>query len=473
MVKKALIIAAGQGSRLRSDKDDLPKPLTSLAGLSLIERIILNSKKAGLSEFYIVVGFQKEKIIDFLKPKDLGVSLHFIENNEWEKANGVSVLKAKEYIKENFVLLMSDHIFDFETLQELRQAPLEQNKALLAVDYKLDEIFDIDDATKVKVKAGQIQKIDKELKEYNAFDTGMFLASPELFEALEEAQKAGKESLSDGIRILSEKNQMGAFDIKEGYWQDVDTPESLEVAEKHLIDSCRKDTDGVISRHINRPISLFISRHLLKTGLSANHVTGLTTLVGILSGVFVARADYWSVLLGAFLFQWASILDGCDGEISRMKLSSSKTGQWLDTLSDNFTYVCFFIGSIIAINKQAHPYASLMGTMIIFGLGMTLLVMFIYILKRNSGSLLSVQKDFQENKNQGLMARFFKSIAFMAKRDFFAFLFLILAALGRLDIILWLMLIGSNVIWMVLLSQKLGLFKSSSTNLNKEHKTIL
>src|SRR3990167_8207217 len=234
MTHQALIIAAGFGSRLQRHDGDIPKPLRKVGGLPLIKRAILCGKEAGIREFVIVVGFQKEKIIQALDEKKLGVKLTFVENPEWEKPNGVSVLKAKPHLLENFVLLMSDHIFEPRTLAKLIKAPLWENKAILAVDTKLESIFDMDDATKVVVEKDQIKEIGKELKNYNAVDTGMFLCSQEVFTVLEETSKTKAPSLSNGIRLLAKRNQMGSMDVGNAFWQDVDTKGSLKHAERFL-----------------------------------------------------------------------------------------------------------------------------------------------------------------------------------------------------------------------------------------------
>ncbi len=464
MIHKALIIAAGNGSRLTNGKPGDPKPLRKVGGLPLIKRIILSAKKGGITEFVIVVGYQKEKIISALSRENLGVTLQFVENPDWKKSNGLSVLAAREVLRENFILLMTDHIFDFQTLQKLRAVSLGAHKTILAVDTKLSTIFDMEDATKVEAAGGQILKIGKALTEYNAVDTGMFLASPALFDALEEAKKEGNCSLSDGIQLLATRGEMGTFDIGAARWFDVDTPATIKDAEKYLFNICRKSTDGLISRHFNRPISLFISRFLIKTPLSGNQVTGITTLVGILSGLLTAMGNYTSVAIGAFLFQLASIMDGCDGEVSKLKMTDSKMGQWLDTISDNFTYLFYIVGVTLGVAKQGYEPVAIVGTLAIFGLSMTLFVMFYYLIRyTNSGSLIAIQNDFQNQASgdKGGLKRFFASIQFMVKRDFFALVFFTLAIFGGLRAILWLSLIGSNVTWIVLLSSRLGLLGES------------
>jgi CDP-L-myo-inositol myo-inositolphosphotransferase len=117
---KALIIAAGDGDRLAVLTNNTPKPLISVLGLSLIERVILTSKQAGIEEYVIVVGYLGDKIKANLgNGKRLGVKIDYVENGEWQRENGISVLKAKELLNENFILLMSDHIFDDRILKEL------------------------------------------------------------------------------------------------------------------------------------------------------------------------------------------------------------------------------------------------------------------------------------------------------------------------------------------------------------------
>jgi CDP-L-myo-inositol myo-inositolphosphotransferase len=118
---KALIIAAGRGSRLNGLTKDKPKSLLRLLGLSLIERIILTAKQAGVDEFVVTIGYLGDKIQANLGDgRKFGVKITYIENKEWEKGNGVSVLKAKGLLSSgNFFLLMSDHIFDVRILKEL------------------------------------------------------------------------------------------------------------------------------------------------------------------------------------------------------------------------------------------------------------------------------------------------------------------------------------------------------------------
>jgi choline kinase len=232
---KAVILAAGNGSRLRPLTYEIPKPLVPMGGVPLIERIILSAREAGIKEFLVVLGYLGDRLKEELGDgKRHGVRIEYVENGEWEKANGVSVYKAGQVLKENFILLMGDHIFDPRTLSVFKDFKVSARECALCVDYNTGRIFDIDDATKVEVDDGKIRSIGKELTDYNAIDTGMFLCSPYLFEVLEENIKKGRYSLSESIQTLANQDLMKACDVKGSTWFDLDTKEDMERAESLL-----------------------------------------------------------------------------------------------------------------------------------------------------------------------------------------------------------------------------------------------
>jgi len=231
-VNQCLILAAGNGSRLRPLSQGMPKPLMQVHGRPLVDHVIRDAHQAGIDRFVIVLGYGAEAMRDWFAHYTLeGISVTLVENTEYHKNNGVSVLKAKDCFDSPFLLLMSDHIFEASTAEALLHEPLSKGEVILAVDSKLDTIFDLDDVTKVRRVADHIVAIGKDLTDYDAYDTGMFLCSPELFDALESSKKDGNCSLSDGVRALGRKGRLRAFDIGDASWQDVDTPEALAYTE--------------------------------------------------------------------------------------------------------------------------------------------------------------------------------------------------------------------------------------------------
>lgn len=189
---KCLIIAAGKGSRLQQTGNC--KPLVPILGVPLIERVIRAAMEAGASEFYVVIGYHGEQVNDFLDHLAhlLGVSITSLVNDDWEKENGLSVLKAEDVLHEPFLLLMADHLFDPNLLRPLLSLSLGKDEIVLGLDYNINNsLIDIEDVTRVKVEDDdgsmeclKIRDIGKGLADFNGFDTGIFLCSPIVFKAL-------------------------------------------------------------------------------------------------------------------------------------------------------------------------------------------------------------------------------------------------------------------------------------------------
>jgi len=234
---KALIIAAGRGERFRPFTDENPKPLIPLLGRPLIERVILAVRESGIEDIIIVTGYLGEKLRFFLGDgSKYGVRIEYVENKRWRLGNGVSVYEARNLIEGNFVLLMSDHIFNPEILCELQKYKLNEDECILCVDMLMRYVFDIDDATKVLVDGDKLLRIGKELEDYNGVDMGIFLCSPKIFEVLERNIQEGRYSLTEAIRELANEGKMRTccLDDEEYFWIDIDTPRIAKIAEKIL-----------------------------------------------------------------------------------------------------------------------------------------------------------------------------------------------------------------------------------------------
>ena len=114
-------------------------------------------------------------------------------------------------------------------------------------------------------------------------------------------------------------------------------------ATTHLLRSTGKPQDGLVSRLINRPLSRALSQILLRLPVSPNQLTLLFMLLPIAGGLLVLRGDYFGFAIGAILFQLHSALDGCDGEIARLKYLESDFGGKLDAVCDRLSTLCFAV----------------------------------------------------------------------------------------------------------------------------------
>ena len=227
-----VILAAGNGRRLASMSKEVPKPLVRLHGAPLLEHVMLGAREAGIGRFVIVLGYQAEMVRRwFLESSLRRTPVAWVENSDYLKNNGISLLKARHVVDQPFLLLMADHIFEPKTAATLLRQPLRADEVILGVDHKLDRIFDLDDATKVLRTGQYITRIGKTLLRYDAADTGMFVCTPSIFDSLEAVVKDGNCSLSDGMQHLASNRKLRAFDIGDALWQDVDTPEAFHFAE--------------------------------------------------------------------------------------------------------------------------------------------------------------------------------------------------------------------------------------------------
>jgi len=310
---KVVILAAGEGKRLRTKKKNETKAQIKVYGLSLIQRAILSAKKAGLSNFIVVVGYKKEILVSHLKKlsKIHDLNIEIVENPQWEKGNGTSVYACHDLIKGNFFILMCDHLFDPSILTELSKNNLPENGAILAIDKNIDKVFDLGDATKVQDQDGSIIRIGKNLKSFNAIDTGIFFCTPTIFTALESAFRERKHSLSDGIARIINLDKMKAYDIGNKFWLDIDTEKSLKYAKRALLSQLNKiSEDGFISRFVNRPISKRISVMLSYFPISPNTITIISFVTGLMAAFMFIKGNYFFTLFAGLLVQLSSIIDG-------------------------------------------------------------------------------------------------------------------------------------------------------------------
>lgn len=230
---RAVILAAGRGSRLEGAGAGVVKPLMPVGGVPLIDRVLCTLASAGVREAAIVLGYQGETIQRHLEGLSSPIVLHFVENPEWRLANGVSVLAAGAFVRGPTLLSMADHLYDAAIPQALLAEPPGPGEAALAVDRNISGVFDLDDATKVRTEGDRIVDIGKEIPVFDALDTGVFSITEGLVDALTTARaERGDCSLSDGVRRLAAAGRMWAREAPGARWLDVDTPESLRHAER-------------------------------------------------------------------------------------------------------------------------------------------------------------------------------------------------------------------------------------------------
>jgi 2-aminoethylphosphonate-pyruvate transaminase len=229
MIARALILAAGRGVKVGDHVG--PNCVTSVGGALLIERTLKLLDALGIQRIAITVGYEGAELRRRIAASTqlragLKRDLTFFENADWEGPNGLSVLAARAFVTERTLLVMADQIAAPALLRELVAAPAAGERTLVGVDCDLARVFDIDDATKVRLAGDRVVEIGKGLREYQAVSAGLFVMSPTLIDALEGLGAGGRApSLTEGVQAAAERGLVLAHDVGTKLWQDVDTPE--------------------------------------------------------------------------------------------------------------------------------------------------------------------------------------------------------------------------------------------------------
>lgn len=325
--------------------------------------------ETGIREFGIVTGTFHDVLKSFFSSSAVHpeirsgkLRLTFLYNPEWHRGNGTSVLAGASFVQDEpaFLLVMSDHVFApgfFSTfLQKWKEnSSGENSRENCEITWLAGWLgspppwIDQNDVTRVCVKrspAGWIlSAIGKNLSEWNACDTGAFVGTPSLLRALQEVARTSREvSLSSGIQRLADQNCARLVPVNPLGWVDVDTPRDVQFARRFLLQHLAKPTDGPISRHLNRKISRFFTSLLVeRPQISPMHITVFSFLLGVLGTLLMGIPHPGFLVVGATLVQFASILDGTDGEIARLRFEASEYGGWIDAVLDRYTDTLVFL----------------------------------------------------------------------------------------------------------------------------------
>lgn len=328
---KAVVLAAGLGTRLKAN---VPKPLVKVAGREILYRNLRTLSELRVDEFIVVA--RDKRIEEFLIKH--GFKYKIVWNNHPEKGNGYSLYLAKDYVDDDFVLIMGDHVYERAFVEKAIKG-----KGLIGD--RIAKYVDKDEATKVLCKDGRVAEIGKELDKYDYIDTGFFVLSPDIFKYAEEIVK----EKGDGEVKLSEiigRAKPPVTEVSGHFWMDVDTPEELKKVRRELIRlSVKSYGDGIVSRTINRKISTWISEKIVDH-VTPNQMTVITFLIGVLSALLVLV----NRPLGGVLYQISSILDGVDGEIARASMRTSKFGGWVDSILDRYVDFLFLLALAVSLN---------------------------------------------------------------------------------------------------------------------------
>lgn len=380
--------------QLNAAGDAKVPPGTMILGLPLVRRIVLGARRAGADRILVLVPDAEE-------------TRRLLE--------GTSALVAAphEPLPQlppcRIVLLAGTVLFQAKWLRALFEVPIERER--LYAEASSVGVIESDDPR--EVLSGAFQG----------------LAFPDVFAAVAKARPVVPRTFP----------QEGRFVLA--------GPQDCVQAKRWLLRGLIKETEGFMSRHVERPISLAISRRLAATSITPNAMTLFSVGVGLLSAPFFLSSMPAYQLTGALLFLLHSVLDGCDGELARLKFQESRWGGILDFWGDNVVHVavfmCMGIGWSMAIQAT---WPLLLGGTAVAGTLLSAGFVYWHTMREPAkpGPLFtSVSKSGRSWLSQMADA--------LARRDFI-YLVVLLSAVGKANWFLVLAGIGAPIFFLVLLT---------------------
>jgi 2-aminoethylphosphonate-pyruvate transaminase len=238
MIRQALILAAGRGRPVADP--EIPNCLTNVGGIPLVLRTLRVLRRAGIRRVGITVGWQgpllRRRIQEICASEPAGAlpgEIVCMDNPHWDRPNGLSVLAARRFVTEPMLLLMADQVAAPCLVERFARLAPPEGMTVLGIDRELSRVFDIDDATKIKLgddgRGGlRVQRIGKDLRAYEAVSTSLFVMAPSLLECLDGLPEP---SLTQGVQYAARRGLVDALDVTGSVWQDIDSAEMRPHAE--------------------------------------------------------------------------------------------------------------------------------------------------------------------------------------------------------------------------------------------------
>ena len=433
------------------------RPESSCAGLSLLERGIRTMARVGVERLSVIVPADARLKLSKLTRR---LDIH-LEILTWGSESTLPFLT-----EEPFLVLLGDHVHHHSSLKRLVERGLTGDGLVIQVSDAPEQASPLYRAS-VGDDVVRFYEVDP-LDSPGQAVTGAFLCSGamspvEVSTAHVQSDDAEFLDLVSFLSVRAAGRKVAEHTVTgTPLWRKVSDRQSSRHAKTMLFSQVTKTTSGPVSRHINARLSIPTSKLLIETGISPHLVTVLFVMsTGLAAAYLISRPDIYGWFAAAgVLWQLAAILDRCDGEIARVQLSESKFGAWFDTVTDNIAYFSAYVGFLFGVQRlyPGRDWMLHLALSAVLALLLILGIMYHYALKTGSGSLQRYLVGYSKHvpeSDKGLLYRAFERVAFIAKRDFFSFVFLLCCLADSFFALYWYLVGGLHLLALgVLISQR-------------------
>ncbi len=250
---KAIILAAGEGSRMRPLTYTRPKVMLPIANKPILEHLLMAAARAGISEFILVVGYHDEQVRDYFgNGERWQLKIDYLTQRK-RRGTADAIRRVRASIDGKFLVMNGDIITSSEDIINLT------NRSDNAIGVK--DVDDVSGLGVVEVRGGQITQIyEKTVRPpSNIANTGLYLLTPDIFDAIARTPKSprGEYEITDSLRLMIEMGQRIAPQ-EISYWLDFSYPWDLLSANETLMAGIEARTLGKIEDNvfIKEPVAI-------------------------------------------------------------------------------------------------------------------------------------------------------------------------------------------------------------------------
>jgi len=362
----ALILAAGDGTRLRPFTEDKPKVMINIWNVPVLERLLYSLKEAGIKKAVIVVGYKSEIIINYFGNQWRGIEIVYKKVDHYEDGILCSAVMGEGAINERFVFVCGDTILEPETIK--RAIGMQGDLVVGVRNERIDE--------SVGALVGEDNRISnigmqKEMKEWNRIVTGIAICEPSFLKGIRSCVDRGDLDRPSAMQwVIDQGYDVRAFDMTEDPWWEMDNHEDLDMASKEIFENAWKKRFSpadinIFKRIFNLPVSLPLTKLVSKTNLKPYHLTLISLTFALLA---CASFIFGYFIIGGIFSYACAIVDAVDGKIARLKLLSSKTGSFFDSVIDRISEISIVAGLTYgAYTQTSELFIFLLGFFAILG----------------------------------------------------------------------------------------------------------
>lgn len=395
--------------------------LRPIAGVPALLRTLLSAQRAGVNEILLVGKGPFEPLRQPIAPdRRLLARLHWVTDQPWAALTQAVPELETGWLEGGLWVLPAGAVIDATLLREVAQRAVSQPIAVVEEWPRPQGEF--------RVSERRISQLETRNSTLETAPAVFRVAGPWLRQLLD---TSGNVPLSVALSALPQRRNVEYVANNGRLCAPVVGKHNREGVERQLFVGLQSSSDGWVDRYVNRQLSRFFSRWLLRTPLTPNHVTLISLAIGLMAALSFAWGGWLSGVIGALLLQWSAVVDCCDGEVARLKFLESPAGYYLDIACDNVVHVAVFVGIAWSVSQGLGSTHSLaLGGLAAVGTIMSFLVV---VMTRHGGV---------QNASGGLD----RVIDALTNRDFSIFL-LLCALAGVLQWFLWVLAIGVNLFW--------------------------